>query len=436
MDNSLAVVVVSLILFIATILLIVITAAEAGISGLSRGRIRADRLDGLSELLLDYVRQRQRILRYLSIATTAVVVVCTTAFYYIASANYSHSLQTILISAVFAFIFVAFIRQTTRSIVSIDPEKWGGRLTLPIQILQNAFSPILWLVNIPISMILRLLGRNDEIREANPAEELIGLIEITDDIEDPVMIEQRRMMRGIIEMSDQTVRELMTPRTDLIGISSDASIGDVMKVIGESGYSRIPLYKESVDSILGVIYAKDLLAYLRSGDMTPRLADICRPAYFVPETKRADELLADFRRDQVHLAIAIDEYGGTSGVVSVEDLLEEIVGEITDEYDTEELEVELIGEEEFLVDARMTIDELEDLCHVNIASEDFDTVGGLIFTLLGRLASPGDSTSTRTEDGEIDPQGLSLRVMSVIGRRIKKVHITKTKREIEMINAN
>ena len=107
MDNSLAVVVVSLILFITTILLIVITAAEAGISGLSRGRIRADRLDGLSELLLDYVRQRQRILRYLSIATTAVVVVCTTAFYYIASANYSHSLQTILISAVFAFIFVA-----------------------------------------------------------------------------------------------------------------------------------------------------------------------------------------------------------------------------------------------------------------------------------------------------------------------------------------
>ena len=170
--------------------------------------------------------------------------------------------------------------------------------------------------------------------------------------------------------------------------------------------------------------------------MTPRLADICRPAYFVPETKRADELLADFRRDQVHLAIAIDEYGGTSGVVSVEDLLEEIVGEITDEYDTEELEVELIGEGEFLVDARMTIDELEDLCHVNIASEDFDTVGGLIFTLLGRLASPGDSASTRTEDGEIDPQGLSLRVMSVIGRRIKKVHITKTKIEVEPINAN
>ena len=132
------------------------------------------------------------------------------------------------------FIFVAFIRQTTRSIVSIDPEKWGGRLTLPIQILQNAFSPVVWLVNIPISIILRLLGSNDEIREANPAEELIGLIEITDDKEEPVMIEQRRMMRGIIEMSDQTVRELMTPRTDLIGISSDASIGDVMKVIVES----------------------------------------------------------------------------------------------------------------------------------------------------------------------------------------------------------
>tara|TARA_B100000029_G_C17609334_1_gene968806 strand:- start:13126 stop:14436 length:1311 start_codon:yes stop_codon:yes gene_type:complete len=436
LDNSLAIIVVSLIFFITIILLIVIAAAEAGISGLSRGRIRTDRLDGLSELLLDYVRQRQRILRYLSIATTAVVVAFTATFHYVVSINYTLNLQTILISAVCSFVLVAFIRQTTRSIVSIDPEKWGGRLTLPIQILQNAFSPLVWGVNMPISMVLRLLGSNDQIREANPAEELIGLIEITDDIEEPVMIEQRRMMRGIIEMSDQTVRELMTPRTDLIGISNEASIGDVMKIIGESGYSRIPLFDESIDSILGVIYAKDLLAYLRSGDMTPRLADICRPAYFVPETKRADELLADFRKDQVHLAIAIDEYGGTSGVVSVEDLLEEIVGEITDEYDIEELEVEHISKGEFLVDARMTIDELEELCHVNIEAEDFDTVGGLIFTLLGRLASPGDITSTRTEDGEIDPQGLNLRVMSVIGRRIKKVHITKANIEIENTHAD
>ena len=436
MDNSLALVVVSLILFITTILLIIITAAEAGISGLSRGRISTDRSDGLSELLLDYVRQRQRILRYLSIATTAAVVVCTTTFQYIASLNYAFNLQTILLSALCAFIFVSFIRQTTRSIVSIDPEKWDVRLTLPIQILQNAFSPIVWAVSMPISIVLRLLGSNDQIREANPTEELIGLIEITDDIEEPAMLEQRRMMRGIIEMSNQTVRELMTPRTDLVGISSEASIGDVMKIIGESGYSRIPLYEESVDSILGVIYAKDLLAYLRSGDMTPRLADICRPAYFVPETKRADELLADLRRDQVHLAIAIDEYGGTSGVVSVEDLLEEIVGEITDEYDTEELEVEHIREGEFLVDARMTIDELENLCNVSITAEDFDTVGGLVFTLLGRLASPGDSTCTQNEDGDIDPHGLSLRVMSVVGRRIKKVHITRTSVETETNNAN
>ena len=153
MDNSLAIVVVSLILFITTILLIVISAAEAGISGLSRGRIRAERLDGLSELLLDYVRQRQRILRYLSIAITAEVVIFTATFYYIASVNYSANLQSILTSSVCAFIFVTFIRQTTRSIVSIDPEKWGGRLTLPIQILQNAFSPVVWLVNIPISII-------------------------------------------------------------------------------------------------------------------------------------------------------------------------------------------------------------------------------------------------------------------------------------------
>jgi len=233
------------------------------------------------------------------------------------------------------------------------------------------------------------------------------------------------MMRGVIDMTQQTVRELMTPRTDLIGVSTEASIGDVMKVIGESGYSRIPLYDESLDTIVGVVYAKDLLAYLRTGDVTPRLSDICRPAYFVPETKRADELLADLRRDQVHLAIAVDEYGGTAGVVSVEDLLEEIVGEIADEYDIEEIEVERIADGEVIVDARMTIDELNELFGTTIESEDFDTVGGLIFTLLGRLASPGDEVVTRTPEGDEDPEGLRLRVLSVLGRRIKKVRVVQ-----------
>lgn len=421
MDSSLLIVAATLLA--TTVLLVIIAAAEAGVSALSRGRIRAEHPNGLGGLLLGYVQQRQRILRTLSIASTAVIVTSTSILTYALLQGSPATFGSVFLAAAAAFTFVAFISQSTRSIVLLNPERWGLRLSWPIRVLQIVFAPLAWLANTPINLLVRLAGRSDALREVDPAEELLGLLEVAEVGEEPSMTEQRRMMRGIIDMTQQTVRELMTPRTDLVGVSTDASIGDVMKIIGESGYSRIPLYDESLDTIAGVVYAKDLLAYLRTDDVTPKLTDICRPAYFVPETKRADELLADLRRDQVHLAIAVDEYGGTAGVVSVEDLIEEIVGEISDEYDLEFLDVEHVADGEAIVDARMTIDELNELFASAIESDDFDTVGGLIFTLLGRLAFPGDEVRTRTVDGDDDPEGLRLRVLSVLGRRIKKVRV-------------
>jgi len=411
-------------LFATTLLLILIAAAEAGVLALSRGRIRTEPPNNLAGLLLSYIRRRQSILRTFSVATTAIIVLCTGTLTYALLQGSEVTIATTAGAALVSFLFISFIRQTTRSIVLINPERWGLRLSFPIRILQIIFTPVAWLANAPINLLFRMTGTGDVVLEADPTEELIGLLEVTEAEEEPLMAEQRRMMRGVIDMSQQTVRELMTPRTDLVGVTIEASMGDVMKVISESGFSRIPLYRESLDSIVGVVYAKDLLAYLRTGDITPKLQDICRPAYFVPETKRADELLTDLRSDQVHLAIAVDEYGGTAGVVTVEDLLEEIVGEISDEYDIEEAEVERLAEDEALVDARMTIDELNELFGTAIESDDFDTVGGLIFTLLGRLASPGDEVKTLSEDSEDGEQGLRLRVLSIIGRRIKKVRVT------------
>ena len=434
MDSSLAIVVATL--FATALLLILIAAAEAGVTALSRGRIRAEHPNGLGGLLLSYIGQRQRILRTLSVATTAVIVLCTGTLTFALLQGSEVTIEATAVAVIASFAFVALVRQTTRSIVLLNPERWGLRLSLPIQVLQVVFTPLAWLANAPITLVLRLLGRRDALREVDPTEELVGLLEVTETGQEPAMAEQRRMMRGVIDMSQQTVRELMTPRTDLVGVTVEASIGDVMKVISESGYSRIPLYSDSLDTIVGVVYAKDLLAYLRTGDVTPKLEDICRPAYFVPETKRADELLADLRRDQVHLAIAVDEYGGTAGVVTVEDLLEEIVGEIADEYDVEEVEVERVADDEALVDARMTIDELNELFGTSIESDDFDTVGGLIFTLLGRLAAPGDEVTTFNDDSSEGDQGLELRVLSVLGRRIKKVRVTLRVREEEPVTAD
>ena len=168
-----------------------------------------------------------------------------------------------------------------------------------------------------------------------------------------------------------------------------------------------------------MLYAKDLLAYLQTGAARPSLQDIARPPYFVPETKRADQLLADLRRDQTHMAIVVDEYGGTAGLATVEDVLEEIVGEIVDEYDTEAAEIERVSDSEAIVDARLPIDELNELFQTDVENEDFDTVGGLVFSLLGRLATPGDRV-------DAEEHGLTLQVLSVAGRRIRRVRVTQS----------
>ncbi|MDA1002025.1 MAG: hemolysin family protein [Chloroflexi bacterium] len=413
-----------LILLLTAVLLVLIAAAEAGVTAISRARMRNGSASGLSMLLRRYVHHRERVLRNLSVGSSAVSVAGTLALAFIVLDGRAMNPLAGLGIAVVAAITVSVMRQTTRAIVMLEPERWGSRLGRPIGFLQYFFTPLAWFAHLPAELILRLMGRSAN-EDSDPSEELSALLELESD--DTALAEERRMMRGVLDMSEQTVRELMTPRTDLTAVSVDASVGDVMRVITDSGFSRIPLYEESLDRIVGVIYAKDLLAFLRTGDVRPSLREIARPPYFVPETKRANELLADMRRDQVHMAIAVDEYGGTAGVVTVEDLLEEIVGEISDEYDVDEVDVQQTSPDEAIVDARLTIDELNDLFGTDIDSEDFDTVGGLVVTLLGRLAMPGDEVMTTDEQDREPDEALSLRVLSILGRRIKKVRVTRTR---------
>jgi len=235
-------------------------------------------------------------------------------------------------------------------------------------------------------------------------------------------------MRAVLELSNHSARELMTPRTDVTALALGTTFAEAMKVAASSGFSRIPLYEETLDRVIGVIYAKDLLGYVSGGHALPSLGDVARPPYLVPETRRADELLTDLRRDRVHLAIVVDEYGGTAGVITVEDLIEEIVGEINDEYDAPATEVEHLSPVEAIVDGSLTIDELNQLFESELVAEDFDTVGGLIVTSLGRLAVPGDEVVARA----IDPTGedediphLEFRVLTILGRRVKRVRVLR-----------
>jgi putative hemolysin len=230
--------------------------------------------------------------------------------------------------------------------------------------------------------------------------------------------DERRLLQSIVDFGDTLVREVMTPRPDMVAIPADATFDQVRAFFREQEYSRIPVYNENLDNIVGFVFIKDLLRLDAppSGKLPlqPDLARFIRPATFVPETKRVAEMLREFQRKQVQIAIVVDEYGGTAGLVTIEDLLEEIVGEIRDEYDVETEPVVDVGQGSFVFSAKVNIAEVRDRLGVEIEPEGFETVGGYLLTRVGRVPAVGET---------FDFDGLEVEVLEAERRRIHKVRM-------------
>ena len=227
---------------------------------------------------------------------------------------------------------------------------------------------------------------------------------------------EKELIHSIFEFGDAIVREVMTPQPDIVAAEVSQSLDEVLDLVIKHGYSRIPVYRESMQEIVGILYAKDVLRQIHSGKDRKGLKDLARKAYFVPESKKLAELLKEMQREKVHVAIVVDEYGAVAGLVTLEDLLEEIVGEITDEYDREEPQVEPGEDGSFLVNARLPVDELNELLDVELPQEEWDSVGGLMMGVLGRLPQ---------QDESVEVNGLRFTAERVQGRRIAKVLVER-----------
>jgi CBS domain containing-hemolysin-like protein len=229
--------------------------------------------------------------------------------------------------------------------------------------------------------------------------------------------DEKEMIYSVLQFNDKVVRELMVPRIDIVGLSAETTLEQALQVAVAEGHSRIPVYEGTIDHIIGVLYAKDLLTRLDEASRQRPVREIMRPAYFVPESKRASELLEELQRQKVHMAIVIDEYGGTAGLITIEDLLEEIVGEIQDEYDPEEeAEYQQISPDEYRFDAGIHLVEVNELLDVELSTEESDTLGGYIFTVLGKVPQVGES---------FERDGLRFTVESLDGRRIEWVRVLR-----------
>jgi CBS domain containing-hemolysin-like protein len=224
------------------------------------------------------------------------------------------------------------------------------------------------------------------------------------------------LITSVLEFSETLVREVMVPRTDMTSVRVDASLADLLRVIDEFGFSRIPVVGASLDDVVGMVIVKDLLPRLANGDRPTTVRSVMRPIDFVPETKRVSDLLRDMQASKSHMAVVVDEYGGTAGLVTIEDLLEELVGEIVDEYDEDELLLEQTASNHWRVDGRLSVSDLSEAVNVELPEEEWDTVGGLVLGLAGRVP-------VEREQFELD--GLLLTVVRVQGRRVSEITVQR-----------
>ena len=279
------------------------------------------------------------------------------------------------------------------------------------------FAPLSFLFERVTFGVSSLLGVRREVPFVNE-EELKTLIDVGED-KGTLDQTEREMIHSIFEFGETMVREVMVPRMDMVCVEKSMPIEEVLTLVKEKGHSRIPVYSEQVDNIVGVLHVKDLLPYMRLKKEIPGLVDLVRKAYFVPESKMIDELLREFQGERTHMAIVVDEYGGTAGLVTLEDVIEEIVGEIRDEYDKEKPLFRQVDEKVWLVDGKIDIEDLNEALGLEIpAEEDYESLGGFIFSLLGRIPD---------EKEEVRYQDLRLIVEKVQRQRIEKVRVVREK---------
>lgn len=260
-----------------------------------------------------------------------------------------------------------------------------------------------FLITALIKQNVEFAAKEDALIELVKSESESGVIER----------EEGKMIQSILSFSDTSVREVMVPRIDVIAAEVTTSVDDIIHLLKDEGHSRIPIYADHIDNIIGVMYSKDLLiAIAERGKKNVAIADTMRKPYFVPETKKISVLLKELKIAKIHLSIVVDEYGGTSGIVALEDLLEEIVGDIQDEYDEEEGNYSWIDSQSIMMDAGLNIDEVNDLLRTDITSEDFDTLGGFIYHQLGFIPEGGETVVWNE---------ITFTIKEIIGNRISKV---------------
>ena len=295
-----------------------------------------------------------------------------------------------------------------------DPERTSAFIARPVEVCALILAPVGKLLLGISGFLLKITGAGKLKTDPFVTQEELETMVSLGERDGVLQQEERRMIQGIMEFTDTTVKEVLVPRTDMKVLRKGTTVAEALVLIRESGFSRIPVLDANIDDIAGILYAKDLLPFIGNGDTPKPIDDLLREAYFVPENKRVAELVNEFRQNRVHCAVVVDEHGGTVGLVTLEDLLEEVVGEIHDERDVERPLIEEAGPEGIVIDARAPLDELSDSIGLDLHDEEHESVGGFMLSLIGHLPAKGET---------VEHDGTTFVVDEVSDRRILKVRV-------------
>lgn len=332
----------------------------------------------------------------------------------------TRSIAMVIITLLLTIVTLIFGELVPKRIAMNSPEKFSNAIAYPLYIIYRAVIPLVHALSFLTNLVLRLIGIDPDKNDNQVTEEEIRLMVATSSEEGEIDDSEKEMIDNIFEFNDTIVEDVMTHRVDVEALDIDTSYEEVLKYFETAKYTRIPIYEKTLDDVVGILHAKDVLSCIsRMNDISEfSLKEIIRKPVFVPDSKMIDQLFYELKAEKTHIAIVIDEYGGTAGIVTMEDLIEEIVGEVFDEYDDIPVGYRKIGEGKYLMDGSLELDEVEKILDIDLPVDEYDTLNGFIVSKLGRLPEEDDRSS-------IEDEGYRFRILKVDEKVIEQVKVEK-----------
>ena len=400
------------------------SAAETALTSVSRIKLKNLVEEGDPQALqIEQLLSEPNTFLSTILVVNSVAVIVASSMATVLAIRFSETWGELLATILISFVVLIFCEITPKTAAVQSPLRWARALVKPVRGAAWVLHPLVRFLSVITSLFVRMLG--GQIKHKGPfvTEEELRLLVTVGEEEGVLEEEETEMIHSIFEFADTTAREVMVPRIDMITLASDMKVTEAVDLALQGGFSRIPVYEvdTGADEIIGVLYTKDLLKQLREDHDSVQIRDLVRPAYFVPETKKLDDLLREIRHNRVHMVIVVDEYGSVAGLVTIEDLVEEIIGDIKDEYDREESLYEKVSDDEYIFDAKISIYEFNDMMDKHLEDSDYETLGGFVYAQLDKIP---------VSDDKVTFEDLVFTVLATRGRRITKIRVQRKHEEV------